>query len=50
MAPIEEKMKENRLRWFDHVQRRFIAATSRRISCLEITGTSRKKIDLRKLG
>lgn len=41
VAPIEDKMRENRVRWFDHVQRRFIDATVRRIDRLEVTGASR---------
>jgi len=30
IAPIEEKMRESRLRWFDHVKRRSVAAPVRR--------------------
>lgn len=32
-APVEDKMRENHLRWFDHVESRLIDATVRRIVC-----------------
>ena len=31
VAPIEEKMRESRLRWFDHVKKRSVAAPVRRV-------------------
>ena len=30
VAPIEEKMRENRLRWFGHIQRRLTNALVRK--------------------
>ena len=30
VVPIEEKLRETRLRWFDHVKRRSVAAPVRR--------------------
>lgn len=37
-------MKENRLSWFGHIQRRRPTnATVRKINCLEGTGTSRRR-------
>ena len=34
VAPIEEKMTENWLRWFGHVQRRPQEAPIRRVDCM----------------
>ena len=35
VTPIEEKMRENRLRWFDHVQRRPTDAPIRRVESIK---------------
>ena len=37
IAPIDEKMRESRLRWFDHVCRRPMDAPVRRIETIEST-------------
>lgn len=35
MTPIKEKIKENRLRWYKHMQRRpFLKAPMRRTECM----------------
>ena len=36
VAPIEEKMRENRLRWFGHVQRRPTDAPVRRVKRIKL--------------
>ena len=36
IAPIENKMRENRLRWFGHIRRRPIDALIRRMKKIEI--------------
>ena len=36
IVPIEDKMRENRLRWFDHVGRRPIDAPVRRVEKIDI--------------
>ena len=43
MAPIEEKMRESRLRWFDHVKRRSMAAPVRRCELIDLPGGKRGK-------
>ena len=42
VAPIEEKMKESRLRWFDHVKRRSMAAPVRRCELIDLPGGKRQ--------
>ena len=41
VAPIEEKMRENRLRWFGHIQRRPINASVRKSDTIHIEGNAR---------
>ena len=41
VAPIEEKMRENRLRWFDHIQRRPINALVRKSNDIHIEDNAR---------
>ena len=36
VAPIEDKMRETRLRWFDHVKRKSVNATVRRCEMINI--------------
>ena len=36
VAPIEDKMKENCLRWFDHIRRRPMDAPVRRVEKIDI--------------
>ena len=38
VAPISEKMPENRLRWFEHVQRKTFAAPVRRVESIIVEG------------
>ena len=42
VAPIEEKMRENRLRWFDHVLHRPTEAPVRQGKLKERRGNRRK--------
>ena len=41
VAPIEEKMRENRLRWFGHIQRRPTNASVRKSDVIHIEGNAR---------
>ena len=41
VAPIEDKMRETRLRWFDHVKRRSVAAPVRRCEIIVPPGGKR---------
>ncbi|WP_284118872.1 hypothetical protein, partial [Klebsiella pneumoniae] len=41
VAPMEDKMREVRLRWFGHIQRRSTDAPVRRCERLAVVGTRR---------
>ena len=41
VAPIDKKIRENRLRWFDHIQRRPINAPVRKSGVIHIEGNTR---------
>ena len=41
VAPIEDKMRENRLRWFGHIQRKPLDASVRKSDLLTIHGNAR---------
>ena len=43
VAPFEEKMRENRLRWFGHIQRRLINALVRKSDAIHIKGNTREQ-------
>ena len=43
VAPIEEKMTENHLRWFGHVQRRPQEALVRRVDCMILSLGKRRR-------
>ncbi|KAJ7982614.1 Retrovirus-related Pol polyprotein LINE-1 [Quillaja saponaria] len=43
VAPIKEKMKENRLRWFRHIQRRPIDAVVKQGDLVQVPGIRRSK-------
>ena len=38
VAPLSAKMRENRLRWFGHVQRKIHDAPKKRIECIIMEG------------
>ena len=43
VAPIGDKMRESRLRWFGHVQRRPMTAPVRRSETIQVEGARRNK-------
>ena len=43
VAPIGDKMRESRLRWFGHVQRRPMTATVRRSETIQVEGAKRTR-------
>ena len=50
VASIEEKMRENRLRWFGHVRRRPTDAPVRRVERIKLGQVKRAQGDRRKHG
>ena len=49
VASIEEKMRENRLRWFGHVRRRPIDAPVRRVEHINLEQVKRARGKLKKI-
>ena len=49
VAPLSAKMRENRLRWFGHVQRKTHDAPVRRIECIIVEGKRSLGSDLHEL-
>ena len=45
VASIEEKMRENRLRWFDHVRRRPTNVPVHRVECIKLGQVKRARGD-----
>jgi len=45
VAPIEDKMRETRLRWFGHVKRRSVDTPVRRCEMINIPGGKRGGVD-----
>ena len=45
VAPIKEKMRENQLRWFVHIQRRSINAPVRKSDAIHIKGNAKDEGD-----
>jgi hypothetical protein len=43
VAHIDEKMRESRLRWFGHVQRREIIALVRKSELIQVEGTKKDR-------
>ena len=43
VAPIVEKLVENRLRWFGHVERRLVDAVVRRVDQMEESQVKRSR-------
>ncbi len=42
LAPFDEVMRSDLLRWFGHIQRRDVKSVPRRVVCLTIPGTRRR--------
>jgi len=49
VAPIEDKIRETRLRWFDHVKRRSVDAPVRRCARINIPDGKRGRADQRRV-
>ena len=43
MAPIDEKMRESRLKWFGHVQKRVINAPVIKSELIQVCGTTKSR-------
>jgi hypothetical protein len=43
VTPIDEKIRENGLRWFDHVQRRAINSLMRKTELIQVEGTKKRR-------
>ena len=43
MSPIDEKMRENGLRWFGQVERRVINAPMRKTELIQVEGTTKSR-------
>jgi len=43
VVPIEDKIRETRLQWFDHVKRRSVDASVRRCEMINIPGGKRRR-------
>ena len=43
---IEDKLRENRLRWFGHIQRRPTEAIVKRCDIVMVDGSVRRRVDL----
>lgn len=42
VVPITDKWREGRLQWFENFQRRWVAATVRRVESMTIEGAKRR--------
>ena len=49
VAPIVEKMVENRFRWFDHVQRKQLDAPIRRVDQIMWSPHKRGRVKLKRI-
>ena len=50
VASIKEKIRENRLRWFDHVRRRPTDESARRVERIKLGQVKKRRGDRRKHG
>jgi len=49
LAPIEDKMRKNRIRWFDHVKRRSVDAPVRRCQRINILEVKKGEVNQRRV-
>ena len=47
VAPIDEKMRENHLKWFVHVERRVINASVKKSDLIQVEGTKKVEENLK---